>query len=104
MAYQYIEDNGGGLYLFVFDGDGNLVEGIGNLEYAGAGEGAEVQAALRADAVAEVRTWEGRLDDPQTVYDAFCADWTAQTVADERGVYVERMGRAAMRYFGIAEG
>jgi hypothetical protein len=103
MAYQYIEDNGGGLYLFVFDGGGALVAGIGNLEYAGAGEGAEVQDALRADAVAAVRTWEGQLEDPRPVYDAFCADWTAKIVADERGVYPDRMGRAAMIYFGIAE-
>lgn len=102
MAYQYIEDNGGGLYLFVFDGD-TLAAGIGNLEYAGGGEGAEVQAELRADAVEAVRTWEGRLDDPRTVYDAFCADWTSHVVADERGVYPDRMGRAAMRYFGVTE-
>jgi hypothetical protein len=103
MAYQYIEDNGGGIFLFVFNEAGALVAGIGNLEYAGAGEGAEVQDALRADALEAVHTWEGRLEDPRPVYDAFCADSTSEVVADERGVYPDRMGRAALRYFGIAE-
>ena len=61
-----------------------------------------MQDALRADAVAAVRTWEGKLDDPRPVYDAFRADWTSHVVADDLGVYPDRMGRAAMRYFGVS--
>ena len=95
MNYQVIEDGGGSVYLFVFAEDGQVIHGIGNLEYAQPGE-------LDNLDVTDVAGWEGHLDDPQDGYDSltgFPFGW--QVIADQNGRYPERMGRAGQILFQV---
>lgn len=101
-SYQYIEDNGGGLYLFAWAEDGSI-DGIGNLEYAQPGEGADVRAELDSNAYTAIRIWDGHLTNPAEVYAGFRDDATSSVVASNHGIYTERMGRAAQRYFGVTD-
>lgn len=94
--YQVIEDNGGGVYLFVFGEAGAVTQVIGNLEYAEPG-------SLDNLSLDEARTWEGLLDDPQAAYDDLAKfDFGWQVIADQDGVYPDRMGRAGQRLFQVA--
>ena len=54
-SFMYIEDNGGGLHLFVFDVNDKVVGGITNLEYAGEGEWDAVKDSMSIDALEEIR-------------------------------------------------
>jgi hypothetical protein len=104
--YEYIEDNGGGLHLFIFDKKGNVVAGITNLEHAEAGEYKSVVRSLKRDPLAEVRRWEGHMAeqgiDPAKFYGEILQHkFGYDTVADSNGTYPQAMGAAAQRYFGI---
>jgi len=99
-TYQIIEDNGGGLHLFVFDADGNVIDGITNLEYAGKGEYNQVREGLAADPAAEIAGWDGHMEDAQVDYldiTGYEYGWTV--VCDNGTLYPDRMGAAAERYF-----
>lgn len=92
--YQVIEDNGGGMYVFFFDGD-RVILGIENVEYAQPGDLDNIN-------LDEVETWDSQLDDPQAAYDnitSFEFGWSV--VSDQDGVYPDRMGRAAEIVFQI---
>ncbi len=104
-TFTYIEDNGGGLHLFVMK-NGKVVDGITNLEYAGAGEWNDVKNDMMKDAVTAVRTWEGHMKDhsidPKAFYaECMASEYGCKTVADNDGIYPSNMGRAAERYFGV---
>jgi hypothetical protein len=104
-TFTYIEDNGGGLHLFVKK-NGKVVDGITNLEYAGAGEWNDVKDEMNKDAVAAVRTWEGHMKDhdidPKAFYaELVASEYGSKIVADSDGIYPNMMGRAAERYFGV---
>lgn len=105
-AYEYIEDNGGGLYLFVFNRNGRVIDGIQNLEYAGLGEWHNVKDALNKDAKKEISRWDGHMEDhstdPQAFYnEIYSSDYGYTTVCKNGTPYPDAMGRAAARYFGI---
>ena len=103
QSFQYIEDNGGGLFLFVFQGD-KLIDGIGNLEYAQPGEWLSVKGSLMKNPKAEVSGWDGHIDNFSDVYEEFRNDdFGSKLVADQDGIYLSRMGRAAQIYFGVDE-
>jgi len=104
-GYEYYEDNGGGLHLFVFV-DGKVVDGITNLEYARAGEWGDVKDSLDEDAVAAVRTWDGHMQDhgidaAEMYKQVRASQYGFELVCDNGTLYVDRMGRAAQRYFGV---
>ena len=102
MWYQYIEDNGGGLYLFVFAGE-EVLAGIENLEYAQAGEWNDVKDGLAADPLVEVGGWDGHLDNPQEAYNSLVREQLGYEIVCQSGkLYPDSMGRAAQRYFGEA--
>ena len=97
--YQYIEDNGGGLFLFIFDAAGAVVECCSNLECAPFGEGKDIDLT---DPIAATEDWEGLLSNPQRVYNEITGyEFGWRIVADQDGLYPDRMGRAAEYYFGI---
>ena len=103
-SYEYYEDNGGGLHLFVMEG-GSLIDGITNLEYAPAGEWLNVKDDMTNDPIKAVRTWDGHMAennlDPEAFYfEIVTSEYGYRLVADSNGVYPARMGRAASRYFG----
>ncbi len=100
-TYKYIEDNAGGLFLFVFDGN-EIIAGIQDLEHAQPGEWIEVKDALSADPIAAISTWEGHMDDPETLWnDMLAYDYGYEPVCENGIVRPDHMGRAAQRYFGI---
>lgn len=106
-SYEYIEDNGGGLHLFVFNRAGKVAAGITNLEYAGAGEWNAVKDDLNKDAAATVRTWEGHMRDHDTDPAKFYAEinrsqYGYEVVCRDGKLYPDKMGRAASRYFGVS--
>jgi hypothetical protein len=77
--YQVIEDNGGGLHLFVF-GDGGIDSGAPiyaatNFEYS---EGSLRDTLDTLDAGKRIEGWEdgmsGELGDPAEFYDGFADD------------------------------
>lgn len=101
-TYQIIEDNGGGLSLYVFDTSGNVVDGIYDLSFAQDGEYNQVRAELAADPLTEIAGWDGHLENAQVDYDSLTnyeCGWTV--VCDNGTLYPDRMGRAAERYFAI---
>lgn len=104
VKFGYYEDNGGGLHLYVFDADVNMIAGYTNLEYAGAGEWNDVKAGMMTDPLKEIDGWDSdsRLENPQEHYEAITAtEFGWQLVASEKGLYPDRMGAAARKYFGI---
>lgn len=104
ISYEYYEDNGGGLHLFVFE-DGKVVDGITNLEYAG-GEWNDIKDDLNKNAVSAVRTWEGHMSDNDmdavAVYAKVQASQYGYDLVCKNGtLYPDVMGRAAQIYFGV---
>ena len=96
--YEVIEDNGGGLMLYVFADDGNV-------EYA---HGYEGSGCLLHDIEAiengadPAHDWDGNEEDPQAYYDSITSfehGW--KVVADNEGLYPEKMGNSARLEFGI---
>lgn len=105
MKYKVIEDNGGGLHLYVFSGSkcvwaytgyeynpGNLVQDLSALE-----DGADP----RDD-------WEGGVDDPQATYEnttSYEYGWevVAECGKGRRKLHKAKMGRAAQVEFGVSD-
>lgn len=108
LTWQVIEDNAGGLYLAVFEGD-DLIYYADQYEYSpdALREAVEV---LRDGGDPRTEGW----DLPQWIIDgdhdinAVYDDLTShehgwQIVADQDGIYYDRMGSAAERVFGTGE-
>lgn len=106
LTWQVIEDNGGGLYLAVFEGD-DLIYYADQYEYSpdALREAVEV---LRDGGDPRTEGW----DLPQWIIDgdhdinAVYDDLTShehgwQIVADQDGIYYDRMGSAAERVFMV---
>lgn len=104
-TYQYIEDNVGGLHMFIFNANDKVITGITNLEYAVPGEWHSVKDNLTRDALDAISGWDGHMEDydidPVKFYQVLCDDSQSNVVADNGMLYPERMGRAARIYFGI---
>ena len=97
--FEVIEDNAGGLQLFVYDDDDNVVYAASDFEYV-PGDLTEAMKALweGADPIAD--GWDVQYEDPQEFRNGFTEQsqrtggW--ELVADENGVY-EMMGGAAFK-------
>ena len=103
LPYQVIEDNAGGLHLAVFGGDECIwyASGLERLRVA------DVQKMLQAlrDGVNPVDDgWESDLPEgytPQLLYDELTGrEYGWQIIADDAGVYPERMGAVGRYVFG----
>lgn len=96
--YQVIEDNGGGLRLFVFRASKVIYEHSGYETTQGQLK-ADVQAL---EAGEDPATWEGCEANPQADYDNLMAyQYGYKIVASNGKIFPERMGRAAAREFGV---
>lgn len=101
-TYQVIEDNGGGLHLFIFDENNKVVRGFSNLEYLSHEDFMDCIDGLKNGD--DGSTWEGQYDDPQAIYDEFNeSDFGSEVVGNESRIWPERMGRAAQLAYGIDE-
>lgn len=93
--YQVLEDNAGGLYLFFFDC--GVILGLENIENAEPGD-------LDGITFEDARRWDGQMENPAEVYSNITSyEYGCEIVADENGVYPQRMGRAAQRVYRIDE-
>lgn len=106
MRYQVIEDNGGGLYLFVFGGRGKIVYASSGHEYRPGSLTSDDLPALEAGY--DTATWESNEDDPQAAYNTLTSyEYGWQIVAEggpgRRKLYPGRMGRAAQIEFGVTD-
>ena len=103
--YTAIEDNGGCLYLFVFDdNDGSKCVYVAHgYEYSDGIDGSmNLADDIEALKVGEdpVREWDGRVDNPQELWDQVSADPESDVIADNNGVYPARMGSNAVGALG----
>lgn len=103
--YDVIEDNGGGLHLYVWDAAGKrVIYAHSGYEY-NRGDLSDCIEALRAGEDPIDAGWEGAEDDPQAAYDAWTyppnGGW--QIVADQHGTYPKVMGAAARLEFGVSD-
>lgn len=101
--YQVIEDNGGGLTLVVFDENGYVEYLHNGYEYGTDGRLLEDLENLKSGDNPVV-DWEGNEENPQSVYDnitSYECGW--EIVADNDGIYPEKMGYAARIEFGISK-
>ena len=107
LRYEVIEDNAGGLHLFVFRG-GEIVYAACGWEHS-PGVLRESLEELRRTGTAEgwegMDYWEGMDTTPEESY-ATLHGWVdegmggAHIIADQDGIYPDRMGAAGKREFG----
>lgn len=104
--YTVIEDNGGGLHLFLFEpGAEEILEGYDGFEYT---PGSLVTSLDDLDAGHTTRGWEGRKANPQEDWEYIQSHDTGYQVVcygehGERTLYPERMGAAAKLEFNVTE-
>lgn len=101
--YEVIEDNSGGLTLAVFNENGNVEYLHSGYEYSNPGKLMNDIILLRNGAD-PVRDWEGNVENPQAVYDNITSfEYGWEIVADNDGMYPDKMGCAAREEFGLTE-
>lgn len=98
--YEIIEDNGGGLTLVTFD-ENNCVDYLHTgYEYVTGQLLKDLEALRNGDN--SVEDWEGNEKNPQEVYDNIKSyEYGWEIVADNNGIYPDKMGCAACIEFGI---
>lgn len=107
--YQVIEDNGGGLALVVYGENGKVEYMCNSYEFV-PGQLTEGLQAIK-DGADPAKEWDGNIDPEDwgvdtldEVYATFertpCA-W--ETIADNDGIYPDKMGRAGKLEFGIKD-
>jgi hypothetical protein len=103
-AYKVVEDNGGGLSLYVFWG-GKVVYSHSGYEY---NHGQLTYDLDTLDAGTNVKGWDGCEANPQESYDNITSyEYGWEVVVSggsgNRHLHKARMGGAAMREFGVTE-
>lgn len=100
--YKVIEDNGGGLTLVVFGENGEVKYLCDGYQFREKGSLINDINALKNGE--DPSYWDGNVDDPQAAYDEINSfDFGFEVVADEDGIYPNKMGVAASLEFGIDE-
>lgn len=107
LTWQVVEDNGGGLHLFVFE-ENDVIYYADGYEHSDDALRDAVQA-LRDGRDPRAEGWELPIwvvegeHDIQRIYDELTSNqYGWQIVADQDGIYPDRMGAAALRAFGLA--
>ena len=102
LSYQVLEDNGGGLHLAVFDDDSCIWFASG---YEHHPDSLQEDIAALQDNHPVADKWESNLPNgytAQQLYDELTSyEYGWQIIADDAGVYPERMGAAGQRAFGL---
>lgn len=108
--YEVFEDNGGGLHLAIFSENGkNVVFFHSDYEY----NHGQLQEDLEAiaDGAAPENEWDGNCGgseweygtDPQTLYNEISSSEWADLIADNDGIYPNKMSGNARYEFGISD-
>jgi hypothetical protein len=106
MKYKVIEDNGGGLHLYVFERGGRCIWAHNAYEYSPGNLSDDLDALEAGDDPR--RDWEGGADDPQALYESISGyefGWEIVAEGSKRGrkLYKGRMGVAAQIEFGVSD-
>lgn len=102
--YTVIEDNGGGLHLFLFrPGTEKIVMGFTGFEYT---PGSLVESLNALDSGDNARSWDGKMDDAQAQWDYIQSHDSGYDVIcygenGERTIKPEKMGSAGQIEFGV---
>jgi hypothetical protein len=102
--YTVIEDNGGGLHLFLFrPGCDNPCDGFTGFEY---NPGSLVESLDALDNGDDATTWEGHMDDPQAQWDYIHSfEFGYQVICSaedgKRTTKPDKMGRAGQIEFEV---
>lgn len=105
LSYQIIEDKGGTIHLVVFDDADACIYYANGLEHWSAADVRDTIEALEHGGDPVRDDWESNLPDgytPQQLYDRLTScryGW--EIIADDAGMYPERMGAAGCKAFGI---
>lgn len=98
--YEVIEDNGGGLHLVVFAESGEVEYLHTGYEYVNGQLKNDIKLLESGDNPA--KDWEENEENPQEVYDNITSfEYGWKIVADNDGIYPDKMGSAACLEFGI---
>jgi hypothetical protein len=103
MRYQVIEDNGGGLHLYIFDRN-KCIYAHSGYEYSPGQLSQDISALMEGE---DPRQWEGGEENPEEEYlswvDGNPYGWQTIARGNENGIsyYPHRMGRAAQLEFKI---
>jgi hypothetical protein len=99
-SFEVIEDNGGGITLFVFDDSGKVEYAHTGYEYHVGQLTDDLKALAKGSNPAE--DWDGAEEDPQRMYDQMISyKYGWKIVADNDGIYPEEMDEAAMLEFKV---
>lgn len=99
--YEVLEDNGGGIYLAVFtDEDKEKVEYLhAGYEFGPSDRLSDDLEALR-NGDDPAKDWDGNAENPQELYDQLTSyEYGWEVIADNDGVYPEKMGAAGQLCF-----
>ena len=103
LSYQVLEDDGGGLHLAVFD-DSDCIWFASDYEYHPDGLREDI-AALQGGEHPVRDEWESNLPEgytAQEMYDELTSyEYGWEIIADDAGVYPDRMGVAGCKVFGL---
>lgn len=100
--YEVIEDNGGGLTLAVFAENEKVEYLHTGYEYNRGGLTEDLNALANGDN--PVEDWDGNAENPQADYDSMKSyEYGWKIVADNNGIYPERMGAAAKLEFNVEQ-
>lgn len=98
--FEVIEDNGGGLTLAVFGDNDEVIYFHSGFEY-NPGTLMECLKSLK-DGDDPIKHWDGNEEEPQKAYDNLTSfEYGWEIVADNDGIYPEKMGYAACKEFGV---
>lgn len=99
--FVIIEDNGGGLTLVVFDDNGSISYLRTGYEY--------ILGQLTNDLIeltngSDPLTWEGCEENPEEIYNDFLFhEYGWEIIADNDGLYPDKIGAAGRLEFGIVK-
>lgn len=100
--FAAFEDSGGGLWLALFNEDGDCLFLADNWEYNPGGLTTAIEE-IRNGLNPSDAEWDW-MENPQEMYDQCCSYGCGfDVIADQDGIYPEKMGGSGYREFGIEE-
>lgn len=96
VKFEVVEDNGGGLTLFVFGEDGRVIYAHTGYEYIKGQLREDLENLADGD---DPTSWDGCLEDMELAYNELQNPIDSCVVADNDGIYPDKFGGAAKYEF-----
>lgn len=95
--YQVIEDNAGGLYLFIFNDDGECIYAHSGYQHC---EGQIREDLIELESGGNASDWDGCEDNPQKYYNSIDTDGIGfNVIVDNNQSYFDAMGLSGQSEF-----